>query len=135
MVGANRLRQVLVHAGRQTAFAIVAHHLSGHRDDRHMPAGSRLALTDDLRRLQAIHLRHLHIHQHAIKRLSKEHVDRLAPVVRHSCLMPAFFQQRDGEHLIEPTVLDQQHSQHRACFHGGSREKRRCRFFARSQPQ
>ena len=47
--------------------AIALHRVRGQRDDRQVPAGRALALADRRGRLEAAHLRHLHVHQHDVE--------------------------------------------------------------------
>ena len=55
------LGDVVVHAGRQARVEVVLHGVGRHRDDRQVAEG-RIG-PQHSRRLQAVHLRHLHVHQ------------------------------------------------------------------------
>ena len=45
------------------------------------------------RRLEAVHFRHLHVHQHQVERLPFQSGQRLDAVVGHHDRVPLFFQQ------------------------------------------
>ena len=68
LLGPERLGDVAVHARRQAAFPVPLHGVGGHGDDRGMDAGARLAGPDRGGRLEPVHLRHLHVHQHRVER-------------------------------------------------------------------
>jgi hypothetical protein len=60
---AERLGQMIVHAGAQALFAVVRHGVGGQRDDRHPSSRRLLADADFPRRLVAVHLGHRAVHQ------------------------------------------------------------------------
>src|SRR5262249_38004577 len=67
-VDADRLREVIVHAGGQALVAVALHRVGRHRHDARPRA---IAPANDLARgLQAVHLGHLHVHQDHVVGLS-----------------------------------------------------------------
>ena len=78
----DRFRDVTVHARGQAPLAIALHRVRGHADDRHVGAGLRLQPADGRSRLEAVHLRHLHVHQHHVESLRAVPGERLATVSR-----------------------------------------------------
>src|SRR5687767_8562416 len=61
-----RLGEVIIHSSFETTFAVTLHGMGGHGNDGNMPAGILFPLTDSVRSFQAIHLRHLYIHEDGI---------------------------------------------------------------------
>ena len=76
----NRLGQVVVHSCRQALLAVLGHRVGRHGDD----AGSavRPPFADPSGRVEAVELRHLHVHQHDVVRALLERLERLQPVPR-----------------------------------------------------
>src|SRR5271169_2553486 len=66
----NRLGDVTIHAGGEATLAIAADGVGGHGDYGKVTPGSSLAPADDGRSLEAIHDRHLHVHQGQVEALS-----------------------------------------------------------------
>ena len=112
LLGPERLGDVAVHARRQAAFPVALQGVGGHGDDRGMGAGARLAGPDRGGRLEPVHLRHLHVHQHGIERRAVvQGVERLAAVADDHDLMAPFLQQADRQPLVDRVVLGQQEPQ------------------------
>src|SRR5665213_3110330 len=65
--GADGLRNVVVHAGGETAFPVTMHGVSGHRDDRDMRARGFFLGANGGGGVEAAHDRHLHVHEHDIE--------------------------------------------------------------------
>ena len=59
----------------------------------------------------AVHLGHLHIHQHDVKMCLTERIQCLQPVSGHRYLVPALLQQTRGKFLIDIVVLGQKNVQ------------------------
>src|SRR6187399_882730 len=78
---AERLGEVGVHARLEAALAVADHGVRGDGDDRRMrPTLRVLEGADRGDRLEAVHLRHLDVHQHEIEAAALEGVDGLAAV-------------------------------------------------------
>ena len=78
---------------------------------RRWPARGLLLGADRRRRLQAVHLRHLHVHEHQVERLPPQEGKRLLAVVRHHDRMAPLFQERQRQALVDRAVLRQQDTQ------------------------
>ena len=65
-VDADRLGQVVVHAGGEAHLAVALHRVGGHRDDARALARRPSARMMLPRRFEAVHLGHLHVHQHHV---------------------------------------------------------------------
>src|SRR6185295_6999652 len=102
LVRLNRLRQIRVHPRRQAAQVVALHRMGGHGDDREMKPGDVFPFANDRRAVEAAHLRHLHIHEHAAERRCGviQDRERLLPVVRHHHRVPALFEQTPGHQLV-----------------------------------
>ena len=103
---------VVVHAGIEAAFPILAHGVGGERDDRQVTARVELAAANGASRLEAVHFRHLAIHEHQIV--------VLRAAVRSQAMRPfsaivhfaaELLQQARGEHAIDGVIFDDQHAQ------------------------
>ena len=84
---------------------------------------SRLLAADHVRGFDAIHLRHLHIHQDQIERLRPPRLYARPPVGGHDHLVARILQDGRGQLLIHHAVFDQQDAQRvRRCEvgHGSS---------------
>ena len=80
---------------------------------------------DGGRGLEAVHLGHLHVHQHEVEVLRLQRGDRLSAVVGDDDRMSVLLQQADGQLLIDQAVLGQQNA---AAGEAGSTARRRlCR--------
>ncbi len=67
VLGPDRLRHVIVHAGRQASFPVTMHRMRGHRDDPRMSAHRPPVRPDCGRRIEPVHLRHLDIHEDGVE--------------------------------------------------------------------
>ncbi len=105
--GADGFADVTVHAGLQTAFAVALHGVSGHGKDRRVSAGRRLTLADGRRRLETVHVRHLHVHEHQVEGIVLQGRDGLGAVADHHDRMPLTAEQSQGQLLVERIVLRQ----------------------------
>jgi hypothetical protein len=100
-LGRDGLREIAVHAGGETALFVALHRVSGQGDDGDAaacaggvgvgaargrglgpPADRALPRPDRARGLEAIHLGHLHVHQHDVERAGVERGQR-GPAVAH----------------------------------------------------
>ena len=64
----DRLRDVVAHPAVEEALAIAEHGVRRHRDDRQR--AKVLLRADRLHRLDAVELRHLHVHQHRVEAIA-----------------------------------------------------------------
>ena len=99
-------------ASRQRCL-IPFHGVRRHGDDRHVGIAFRGA--DGHGRFEAIHFRHLYVHQDQVEGLREEGVVSFFAVVGDDHLMAAFLQQPDGQLLIDGAVFGQQDPQARRC--------------------
>ena len=104
-----RLRQIAVHPGRQTALAIAGHRVRGHRDDAHVPAGPPFFPANRRRRLEAVHLRHLHVHQDEIEGLPLQSLQDRSSGRRNGDCMAAAGEPFDRHLLVDDVVFRKQH--------------------------
>jgi hypothetical protein len=58
--------------------------------------------------LQAIHLRHLHVHQHQVKFLCLQGVQSFSAIERYDDLMALSLEQPRGYLLVDQVVFDEQ---------------------------
>ena len=107
----DRLGKVVVHSRLQTFFPVSGYGISGEGNDRNMRvARSRPALPDAARRLIAIHLRHLAVHQdHVIVGLA-ERFEGLHAIGHQIDSVAEFIQHRHGHFLVGQVVLSHQDS-------------------------
>ena len=123
-IGFDRFGHKAVHAGGGAAVAVYLHGVGGHGQDGH---GVELAvLADGAGGGQAVHHRHLHVHQHHvighIGRAGTHHVHRDLAVVGHVHAEPGIGQQLARDLLVEQVVFDQQDVRTKQ---GGQRVQRR----------
>ena len=104
----NRLQQVLVHSSIQTGLAVEAR---GDGNDRSMFSSTRFAAADDSRRRQPIHDRHLNVHQHQIKRVLVELIDRFFAIAGNRNMAALALQQQGQQLLIDWAVLNHEHAE------------------------
>ena len=112
LLGADRLRDVVVHAGREARLAILGQRVRRHRDDVRA-ALLRPALADPARGVEAVELRHLHVHQDDVVRLPLERLDRLEAVRRDVGAVAEPLEQAERDLLVHRVVLGEQDPQRR----------------------
>ena len=103
-----RFADVAIHAGVEAAFPVAGHGVRGHSDDGDVPTGVLFAGANLHRRAQAIHRRHLHIHEDEVESLSRyrrqggttvaDDLDRMTPTLQH----------RDCQLLVDEVVLGEE---------------------------
>ena len=79
------------------------------------------ARADPARRLEAVHLGHLHVHQHHVVGLALHRLDRLDAVRREVGAIAHLLQQAQRELLVHHVVLGQQDAQRVARRHAAGR--------------
>ena len=108
---ANGFGQVTVEAGRQTALAVALHGVGRQGEDRYVPFASRFAQPDRLNRFEAVHLRHLHVHENDVELTGVECIERLAAVGCDDHGMSDPLQHVDSHLLVHVMILGQQNPQ------------------------
>src|SRR5207302_5621578 len=86
---ADRFTEVRIHAAIEAPLPVTFHGIAGHGNDRNVMASDFFALTNDSRRLETIHLRHLDIHENDVESLSMERLQRLRTIVSDLHSVPA----------------------------------------------
>ncbi len=76
-----------------------------------MRAGYRFALADDPYRLKAVHLGHLHVHQHDVEVNRVDRLDGVTTVRRNSYRMSEMLEHPHSYLLVDRMILGQQDSQ------------------------
>ena len=82
LVGADRLRHVVVHPGLEAGFAILEHRVGGHGDDARARS-RRASARRSAGGLEPVQLGHLHVHEDDVVGLALEGLDRLQAVLGH----------------------------------------------------
>jgi hypothetical protein len=83
-LGANRadgLHEIVVHPSFEARPPVLLERIRGERDDRHVRSAGHFAGANRARRGDAVHLRHVQVHQNQVVRLASDRVDRLASVL------------------------------------------------------
>src|SRR5882724_5490649 len=104
-IGLHRLGDVVVHPGGEAALAIALHGIRRHGDDGHVRAYRRFALADRGRRLVAIHLRHLAVHEHGMVADAGRGLDGFEPVRHHVHPAPELLEHARRKSLIHHIVF------------------------------
>ena len=104
----DRLRDIIVETRAETVFAIAAHRVSGHGDDRRVAARRAFGLADAGGGFKAVHLRHLQIHQDEIELLRGSGFDRTQSVARHQDGVSHLLYGSLRELLIDDVVFGEQ---------------------------
>ncbi len=107
----DRLGDIAVHARLQAALPIALDGVGSHRDDRDVPACPPLSLADAGRRLEAIHLGHLHVHQDQVEGLLLPGGEGLLAIAGDVHRVPALLQEDGRQRLVDEVVLHQQDSE------------------------
>ena len=117
-----RLRGVVVHSGGQADFAIPRHGVCRHGDDPNLSAEtglmSRLSLADAPGRLQPVHHRHLHVHQHEFVGILAECLNGFLPVRDDGGRESGVLQVLQRDLLVHAVVLG--HQDARLCWARGA---------------
>jgi hypothetical protein len=100
-----------VHGCIEAALAVALHRVRGHRDDRDVFSRASLPLANHRRRLEAVHLGHLDIHQHEVEVLPLQGGDYLVAVARYLDHVPPLLKRADCHSLVDRVVFGQQDAQ------------------------
>jgi len=106
------LAQVIRHARPQALLTVALHRVCGQRHDRDwsLLAPCLLQAADRRGRLQAVHLRHLHVHEHQVEPRAGAGRRGFPAVLGHLDLAAQQLEHAHGERLVDGMVLGQQHS-------------------------
>ena len=99
---------MVVHAGFEANLAVRDERVRGHGDD-----GQGLEARvgpQDARRLDAVHDRHLHVHEHDVIVVLAHHAHRFGAVLGEIDEDLRLLELADGDFLIDLVVLDQEHA-------------------------
>ncbi len=123
-----RLGNVIVHPGSEAALAVTGHGVCSHGDDRSALSALRpLHGADAGSRFEAIHLRHLHIHEDDVECLGARECHCFATIRRMGKRVAAPGQNAGGERAVDHVVFREQDAQsggraavaRRGCFLAG----------------
>ena len=106
-------REIPIHSGGQAARLIPRHRMRGQRDDGEMAPRQSFPAANDGGALEAIHHRHLDVHEHTAEAVGLglvQHRERLPAVVRHQHRVPALLEQPPGDDLVDAIVLDEKNA-------------------------
>ena len=130
VVQLHRLGQEVVHAGLPGALARLGEGVGRQRDHRH--ARVRLRHPADLaRRLQPVHRRHMHVHQHQVEAGGLQALQRLGPVAGQADPVPEALEQNLHVLAVDRMVVGDQHTQLAAGRHRAGRRQRHRRRLGR----
>src|SRR5262249_47069225 len=107
--GLERLGDISVHAGLQAALAVAAHRAGRDGHDGHS-ACAVLESRDLLDGFEAVHLRHVDIHENEVPLLQSEQVDRDATVLGQTRLVAVFLEQARRDPAGDRVVLADENS-------------------------
>ncbi len=105
----DRLREVVVHAHRVALVHRALLHVRRHRHDGHV-AVRRVHGADAARGLEAVHARHVAVHQHQLVVLLREALERLDAVVGDGDFAAEALQHADRDFLVGAVVLDHENA-------------------------
>ena len=111
LVHADGLADVVIHAGLQAHLPVALHGVGRHGDDARplRSAGQRAQMR--ARRLQPVHLRHLHVHQHHVVGLALDRLDGFQAVGGDVRPVAHLREQAQRQLLVDGVVLGQQDAQ------------------------
>jgi hypothetical protein len=105
---AKRFGKVIVHTSGEATFAIARDGIGRERHNGKVLLAGCFACADGLCRFDAIHDRHLHVHEHKIERRARKRGKCLAAIVSDGYFVSEFFQETAGKELVHPIVFSQQ---------------------------
>ena len=98
-----------VHAGIETGLRAVGAGIGGQGENRHL-SGTSLQTADPACRGQAVHARHVQVHQHDVRQqIVPQGFQRRRTVGRKPHAKARLLQQRLGEPAVRHHVIDHQH--------------------------
>ena len=115
----HRLRDVVVHAGRQTLFAVDLHGVGRQGDDGDAPGCPGFPRADRSRRPEPIHPGHLAIHEHQIVGDASQGVDGFQAVGHDIHPMAELLEHSRDHLLVHPVVLGHENAERRRRDAGG----------------
>ena len=108
-LGLHRLGDEIVHARRQAALPVFGKGIGGHGDDRQILPLRQLPNLP--RRRDAVHARHLHVHQHDVEILAGDLGAGFQAIHRRLHLHPGVTQQFKADFEIDRLIIDEQDAQ------------------------
>ena len=105
------LGDVPIHARFETPLPVALHGMGCHGDDGDVTAGRFLPFTNGGRGLEAIHFRHLHVHQDDVEGFSLPGSQSLFPVACHDNRVTPLGERANGKLLINRIILRQKNVQ------------------------
>ena len=108
---AHRFGDVAVHARGQTFLPVLLHGVGSHGEDRDVSVDRHFPLSDTPCGLQAIHLRHLYVHQDQIQALLLYQPEHLQAVTCYQHRMAHLLQGLSANQLTREVVIGQQNAQ------------------------
>ena len=107
----DRLGHVAVEAGLQATLAVAAHGVGGERHQRQVLARLPLALPDDGRHLETVHLGHLDVHQRHVIAARGERIEGGAAVADDGDGVAHLVEQPQHQPLVDHVVFGEQKTQ------------------------
>ena len=109
---AHRFCQMALHAGGKTCLDVFGIGVGSECDDR-KPVDRMPRSADSARRLQAVDVGHLHVHEYEVERARAgsrlDHGDRLCPVAGDLCVEPGAFRHCQNQRLVDVVIFGDQH--------------------------
>src|ERR1700749_3961734 len=106
-----RLRNETIHAGFHALLFIFFGDVSGERNDQLMLAGRLFFLTDRAGCFEAIHARHLFVHQHDVIWILFQFIERLASIGNGDNRVAAFFEEFAHEFAVFVCIFGDEYTQ------------------------
>ena len=104
------LRNIAVHTGGEAPLLIALQRMSCHSNDWDMRARRILLCSNCCSSLEAIHLRHLNVHEHDVEALFLECTYRCPTVAYDGYRITSFLEQADRKGLIYGIIFGQKNS-------------------------
>ena len=104
----DRLGHVIVHAGIVAFLLVFLERTGAHGDNRNLLEELVVFFADGLGRGQAVHHRHLQVHQHEVEGILLQQIQGFLAVVCDHRGQAHAVEQRDGQFLVHLVVFDEQ---------------------------